>query len=236
MQIIQRDIPCRLLACICLTNLALLKGSAKKILYYKCTESKSWRESTEDSVETRIEVHDLKSFTPCHVPELESMKEVLEMLTKPTYYSYFSIMNGSVGEEKNFKTPQMLSVSKECLRWACQLCYNLCVCDTNANLISLSKIPQNILNLIEATNYTSTKDWSVDSIENAAMSCIRRFSSYRVIQVTLIDAGAIKILENLVDGNESQDSNLYKVHGTLSNLKNGNTFDSEESSSSTLSV
>ena len=181
-RIFDKDIPERVLACICLVNLSLHELSAKSILY--------------------------------HAP-IQDWCPDLSLLYNPE--SFIKILERSL-VLKFDSTPVELSIEKESLRWACSLAKNLCSCEENANLLSLSQIPSSLLTLLEKSVQLPSI-WTVESVEDSALRALCRFADWPILKITLIEANAPDIISNFTGGQDIYD---YKSHLILSSLTSKN--------------
>lgn len=177
-RIMNKDIPERVLACICLTNLSVIPEVGKPILY--------------------------------HAPIQDWCPE-LSLLSNPE--SLIRILERNL-TLKSESTPIALSMYKELLRWTCNLVRNLCSCEQNANLMSLSKIPLLTLNLLQKSALPSSA-WNVESVEDAALRTLCKLASWSILRITLLEVNAPEIVMGFTGGEDIYD---YKSHELLCSL------------------
>ena len=177
-RIMDKDIPERVLASICLTNLSIIPEGGKAILY--------------------------------HAPIQEWCPE-LSLLSNPE--SLIRIVERSL-MLKFDSIPVELSMYKESLRWSCHLVKNLCSCEENANLMSISQIPNLVLNLLKKSELPSSS-WNVESVEDAALRTLCKFATWPILRLTLLEANATEIITGFTGGEDVYD---YKSHEILCSL------------------
>lgn len=156
-RIMNKDIPEKVLACICLVNLSLIEESVKAIMYHA----------------------PIQDWCP-DLSLLYNPESTIRILERDLRLKYKS-------------TPVDLSIEKESLRWACNLAGNLCICEENANLLSLSEIPSLVLALLKKSTLP-TSLWTADSIENSALRALCRFASWPILKIMLLEAEAPDVI------------------------------------------
>lgn len=177
-RIMNKNVPEKLLACICLVNISFIEEAVKPILYHAPIQE--W----------------CPELTLLSNPE--SMVRTLEnMLTL-----------------KTDTTPAYLSLEKESLRWACSLVKNLCTCEENANLLSLSDIPLLVIELLEKSVLPPSA-WTVESIEDSALLALCRFAHWPILQIILLEACVPDLIRRFTGGEDVYD---YKSHELLFSL------------------
>ena len=107
-------------------------------------------------------------------------------------------------------TPVVLSFEKEILRWSCNLAKSVCSCEESANLLSMSDITRNMLNLLRKSSLPPAS-WDAESVEDAALRGLCEFASWPILRISLLEANAPDFAQTFSNCRYKNDLRSYQL-------------------------